>query len=274
MALDFKRYLKKCGPVYHALSVLHVYSNRYSQLCDVPLDMCINPMGFSFAPNGWNYLVEQLKEFDREKDLNVKDSILYKYHQRYQPKNMSDLPISAGFQVHFKPGLFLYPWDSFKVEESCKGSKAKDAHSSRFCGPSSFALIEKDFLNLRNLYEYMKVHGYRPWYFKNAFIGGVFLERENGQKRFVVLQGNHRTAILAHLGHKKILARYLSGHYKCISEKDIKDWFYVKSRQCNMEDAKAYFDSFFILTGNERAKRMGLEDAITISERQVELEHS
>jgi hypothetical protein len=214
-------------------------------------------MGFSFSPNGWNYLIEQLKEFDREKNLKVKDSILYTFYERYQPKDMSDLPISAGFDVAFKPGLSIYPWGSFDIRKSKSGGTVKNAYRTRFYGPSSFELVEKDFLNLQNLYEYMKVHGYRPWYFRNAFIGGVFLEKEDGQKKFVVLQGNHRTAIMSHLGRKKILARYLSGYYKCISEKDISDWFYVKSGQCNIEDAKAYISTFFKLNGTERAKTMG-----------------
>ena len=257
MAVDIKRYLRKTGPLYHALSVLYVYLNRHSQLCEVPIDICVNPMGFSFGPGGWNYLIEQLREFDRGKEPDVTDSVLYKFHNRYQPEDMSDIPVSAGFDVAFKPALSIYPWGSFDIEQSRRGGTAKNALTSRFYGPSSFALVEKDLSNLRSLYESIRAHGYRPWHFKNAFIGGVFLERANGQKKFVVLQGNHRTAILAHLGHKQIRTRYLRGHYQCVSEKDISNWFYVKSGACSEQDARAYFDSFFMLNGRERARRMG-----------------
>lgn len=259
MAIDFKTPLRKCPPVYHAIRTLYVYLNRHSQLCEVPIEICTNPMGYSFAQDGWNYLMEQLREFDSKENLQIEDSILYKFHQQYQPKDMSELPFSAGLKVAFKPGLSIYPWGSFNIEKSNYGGKAKDAYRTRFYGPSDFALVEKDFFNLRSLYEYMKVHGYRPWYFKNAFIGGVFLERENGQKKFVVLQGNHRTAILSHLGHKKILVRYHPGYYKCIHEKDINSWYYVKSGDCSIEDALAYFDCFFMLNGTERAVEIGLK---------------
>ncbi|MHC4677071.1 MAG: hypothetical protein ACYTEK_00075 [Planctomycetota bacterium] len=257
MAPDIKRYLRKTGPLYHALSVLYVYLNRHSQLCEVPIDICTNPMGFSFAPNGWNYLIEQLKRFDDSPDAEVKDSVLYRFHQSYRPEGMSDLPVSAGIEVAFKPGLSIYPWGSFDMEKSKSGGKARNAHDTRFYGPSSFTLIEKDLSNLLNLYEYMKRYGYRPWHFRNAFIGGVFLERTNGQRKFVILQGNHRTAILAHLGQEKILTRYLKGHYRCIREQDINEWFYVKSGECSIEDAVAYISSFFKLDGTERAKAMG-----------------
>lgn len=258
MVVDIKKYLGKEGPLYHALSALYVYLNRRSQLCEVPIDICTNPMGFSFAPDGWNYLIEQLKQFDSNPNVEVKDSVLFRFHQCYQPMNMSDLPVSAGYNITFKPDLSIYPWGSFDIEKSRSGGMAKDAYRTRFYGPSSLALVEDDLSNLFGLYKYMKNHGYRPWHFRNAFIGGVFLERVNGQRKFVVLQGNHRTAILAHLGKTKILTRYLKGYYRCIREEDLDEWFYVKSGQCSNEDAVAYISSFFKLNGTERAKAMGL----------------
>ena len=259
MALDIKAYLKKCGPLYNAISSLHLYLNRHEQLCDVPVEICTNPMGFSFASNGWNYLIEQLKEFDKVPDLIVEDSILYKFHRFYQPKDMSDLPFSAGADISFKPGLSIYPWGSFNINKNEAGVRIKNAYTSRFYGPSSLELIEKDYNNLKKLYEYIKVHGYRPWRFKNAFIGGVFLEKNDGRRKFVILQGNHRTAIMAHLGYERIQTRYLKGYYKCIHEKDMENWLYVKSGDCTEEDAKAYFDSLFKLNGHERAKKMGFD---------------
>ena len=257
MVVDIKSYLRKVGPLYRALSSLHVYWNRHSQLCEVPIDICVNPMGFSFAPGGWNYLIEQLKEFDRGKQPEVTDSILYKFHDRYQPSDMSDIPVSAGLDVAFKPGLSIYPWGAFDMEKNGSMGTAKNALTSRFYGPSSLSLVEKDLCNLLDLYKNMKAHGYRPWHFGNAFIGGVFLERADGQRRYVVLQGNHRTAILAHLGHKHILTRYLKGHHQCIREKDVREWSHVKSGGCNVKDAAAFINAFFTLDGTERAKAMG-----------------
>lgn len=259
MAVDLKKYLRKTGPLYHALSVLYVYLNRQSQLCDVPIKICTNPMGFSFASDGWNYLVEQLKQFDQEQELEVEDSVLYKFHQRYQPGDMSDIPVSAGFHVAFKPALSIYPWGSFDIEQSVRGGTPKNAQTSRFYGPSDLSLVRNDLSNLRSLYGSIRMRGYRPALFRNAFIGGVFLEKADGQRKFVVLQGNHRTAILAHLGFETMKTRYLNGYYKCISEKDMADWFHVKSGACSEQDAKAYFDSFFVLNGRERAKKMGFD---------------
>ncbi len=253
MNFAIKHHLRKCKPVYHALSVLYVYLLRRSELCEIPLEICTNPMGFSFAPDGWNYLIEQLKQLDMNWDVKVKDSVLYRFHQSYQPKDMSELARSCGCEVDFSPGLSIYPWGSFNIERSHKGGVVKDPYQTRFYGPSTFSLVEEDLDNLRKLYGYMKIHGYRPWYFRNAFVGGTFLEKENGEKKYVVLQGNHRTAIMAHLGYKTMQARYLSGYFRRICEKEMNRWFYVKSGQCSLTDAKIYFNAFFELNGKKRA---------------------
>jgi hypothetical protein len=254
-------YLKRCDPLYQVLRTAAIYGQ--GQLCRVPLGICTNPMGFSFAPTGWNYLVEQLKQFDRGGAATLEDTLLYEYHQRYQPQDMSDLPMAAGMQVHFKPGLSVYPWGSFRIEDSRRGGTVKDAHSSRFYGPSSAALVERDLANLRELYRSLKTDGYKPWRRGNSFIGGVFLERSDGQRKFVILQGNHRTAVLSYLGQQNMTVRYLKGHFRRIREDDMNDWYYVRSGLCSREDAKAYFHAFFRLDGRERARKMGLLEDVT-----------
>lgn len=258
MALDIKGCLKKTGPLYQALRSARIYLNRRNELYEIPIAICTNPMGFSFGYQGWNYLVEQLKEFDKKKDIAVKDSILAAFHRLYQPKDMSELPILAGYSVTFKPCLFIYPWGSFHIEKSQIGGVIKNACNSRFYGPSSLELVDRDFSNLKKLYISIKKHGYNPWYFKNDFIFGVFLEKIDGRKQFVVLQGNHRLAILAHLGYQQVLVRRVADYYEYLREDELSEWFYVKSGECSKEDARAYFDAFFKLNGSERAKRIGL----------------
>jgi len=256
MALRAANYWTSGGPLYLILRAALIYGGR--QLCEVPLEICTNPMGFSFAPTGWNYLVAQLQQFDRGGVPALEETLLYRYHQRYQPRDMSDLPQAAGMQVQFQPGLSIYPWGSFRIEDSRKGGVVKDARSSRFYGPSTAALVAQDVANLQDLYQALKTQGYRPWRRGNTFIGGVFLERDDGARRFVVLQGNHRTAVLAHLGHRTMTARYLNDHFRCIREKDLDRWYYVRSGQCSPADARAYFHAYFQADGRERARRLGL----------------
>ena len=91
--------------------------------------------------------------------------------------------------------LFVYPWvDLHRLKKT-----TKHPLKSRFCGPSNHEFIEKEYHSSIDLYKTLNHNGYKPYHFPNSFISGTWLIAENGEKRFVVMQGNHRMAALAHL---------------------------------------------------------------------------
>ena len=57
--------------------------------------------------------------------------------------------------------------------------------------------------------------------FDQTFVSGTFLRRSNGGLRYVVTQGNHRMAVLSHLGYESVLVRELPLQYKTINEEDV-----------------------------------------------------
>ena len=59
------------------------------------------------------------------------------------------------------------------------------------------------------------------------------------------MQENHRIAILAHLGFKKIDVRTLKGVRK-VKEKDLEKWPNVINGLCSEKEAKEIFDYFFL----------------------------
>ncbi len=128
---------------------------------------------------------------------------------------------------------------------------------SRFCGPSQDNFVIEEFERVKTLYSQMKENGYKPTTFPNSFIGGTWLIRSNGQRRFVVLQGNHRMAILAHLGYTKVAVRTLPGYIPMIQEKDIKKWPLVRLGFCPESHASDVFNLFFEVAGFHIAKRLG-----------------
>ncbi|NJM33049.1 MAG: hypothetical protein HC848_09665 [Limnobacter sp.] len=96
--------------------------------------------------------------------------------------------------------LFVYPWGTFNDGSSTSN---KNVEISRFCGPSQPDFIEAEFQRTLQLYQEIRKNGYQPTCFPHSYIGGTWLEAKNGQRRFVVMQGNHRLAILAHLKTEK-----------------------------------------------------------------------
>lgn len=232
-------------------------TTRRNAIREVEMGRCVNPLGFSFGKDGWHFIVEYLREVESNPSIHFKDSILYQYHKFYQPISMSELVRSAGMEVSFDPGFFRYPWGNFRKDFNYE-LPAKDKRLSRFCGPSDDDLIQSEATNITKLRDAIKVVGYNPWKSPNSFIGGSFLKRRNGEYRFVVLQGNHRVSVMSYLGIKTFIARDLPGHYSHISEGNIDEWYYVRNGMCSREDAKKYFDAFFILNGIERAQRLQL----------------
>jgi hypothetical protein len=216
-------------------------------------------LAFSFSDTSWNYLIETLKEYDADKTINFKQTTLYRFHKLYQYEDTYSLFCCVDKNVKFRPAFGIYPWGSFKAESKYQGGVEKNRFTSRFCGPSDDSFIEKEYKNLVSIYNDIRNNGYRPWAYGKGFIGVSVLERINGEKKFVVLQGNHRTAAISHLGLETALARYQPLAFKVIRERDSSDWYYVRNSKCSVEDALYYFNLFFTLDGSERALALGLK---------------
>jgi hypothetical protein len=82
--------------------------------------------------------------------------------------------------------------------------------------------------------------------FYNGFISGTILINKNRERRFVVLQGNHRMAILSHLGFDKIQARNYSGKF---NQNKLANLPLVSEGICDYDTANKIFNLFFIEDG-------------------------
>jgi hypothetical protein len=203
-----------------------------------------------YGANGWHHLRRTLGEIDGDPKIEPHATTLWHYLKDFQPASISEfIPVSGQALP-----LFLYPWGTFQhgVLES-----NKSAEQSRFCGPSEDAFVIDEFKRMKTLYTQMRKDGYRPTTFPNSFIGGTWLIRTDGQRRFVVLQGNHRMAVLAHLGYREIAVRTMPGFLATIREKDIKKWPLVQLGLCNEHQAFAIFSLFFEESGFHIANRLG-----------------
>lgn len=219
--------------------------------------ICISLTGFSFGRRGWHHLVTLSREMNNDLNLLFENSILYRFHKKYQPEGMYELVKHLDEDIQFKPQLGIFPWGAFQIGRGLSGSlEGVDWNKSRFCGPTSNELIQKEFNEFRRLYRNIQEHGYNPW--REGVISGTLLKKHDGESRFIPLQGNHRTAILSYLNYDSILVSSRRDSYDVIYEENVDKWHYVKTGQCSRKDALAYFNAFFELTGFEQAQRFGL----------------
>jgi len=259
---------------------------------------CSTISGFSYKKTGWHHLIKLCEELDFENNLTLEKSILYKFHEQFQPKDNTELVKHNNVNVRFKPPFGIFPWADFGINQhinldfttrnklknslqdycyTCQnfvkkefmgdcpgcGTKTSDFPHGSFCGPSSLVFLAERFNVFKKIYSSIKLNGYQRFLAQHpntphGLVGGTILKRIDGSKRFVVQQGNHRLAVLAHLGYDVVDVGFVKGKYKVINEKELEDWHYVKNKQCSCEDAHLYFNSFFELDGTEIAKRINL----------------
>ena len=236
----------------------YVVRNRSIVVIEVPLNICVSPLGFLFGPHGWHHLLDLLREYDCNPTLRPEDSALRRFYERYIPSGTEEMLDHLGYDARFRPGFFVYPWGNFRTDYSPTTKRAKSQLCSRFCGPAEEWRLQSDFDQTIRLYKQIKRYGYHPWIW--GFIGGVTLRRSDGQERFVVLEGNHRLAVLAYLGIRQVKVSYLQKHHHVICENSVQDWYHVRNGECSIADALAYFNAFFRLTGCERLEQYRLRE--------------
>ena len=242
----------------HVFEIPYLYLRSSVELVEVPLDICINSFGFSYSRNGWHPVSALLKEINIcDQRKNLEDSVFYKFYERYRPENMGHLVRSFNSNVAFSPPVGILPWGGF-AKKTLQSGGHELKKTSWLCGPLDEHSIRLNIKRSVTLYNRMRNCGYNPWRINNSFIEGCFLVNKRGEKRFIIMHGKHRAAVLSFLGFEKILARYAPESVRTIKETNVDDWFYVKTKQCSVQDALAYFHAYFKLTGAERAKELGL----------------
>ncbi len=204
----------------------------------ISIDQAVTIFGRQFTSGSAHPLVETIKEYKKNCDIDYCDTALYRYHSAFKPNNTN---VALGASVGEKPlPLFQYPWGGFRL--NYKGDKNQT--KSRFCGPSDDDLIDKEFHETINLYNNIKNNGYKL-ISKKSVIGGTFMIRDNGEKKFVVLQGNHRMAVLSALGYKKVFVYTMTGYQEYIHESSLQDWSMVKNGACSSTISHEIFNAFF-----------------------------
>lgn len=208
--------------------------------------------GCSFGDSGWNHLRQTLQEYDANASISPFETSLHRFLAGFRPSSICDLVDMTDLPDRPLP-LFVYPWGSFRKGET---TSKKDPWKSRFCGPSATAFVTEEFQRTIALYKAMRATGYRPWSYPNSFVGGTFLIASDGSRRFVVLQGNHRFAVLAHLGYRQIPVRDVRGYLNRVCQTRCKDWPLVRSKACSATLANRIFRMFFDEDGHHVLRQL------------------
>ena len=223
------------GNIYRFLTAI-LFQRR------IKFNQCKTIFGVSFeTKNPSHHIIKTLKQYDDNPSINYKDTAMYEHLKYFQPDSISEFVKSIN-KENYLP-LFVDPWGTFQKN---KNSIIKSAETSRFCGPSTDKFIENEFNNTIALYHKLKKEGYHPWKNFNRHIGGTFLIDQSKRKSFIVLQGNHRMAILSHINQdKKISVRNVPNYKRAVYKSDLNNWSLVKNKKCSQKHAEDIFNLFF-----------------------------
>jgi hypothetical protein len=267
---------------------------RSGTLRRFPLTAITNEFAFSFADDGWNYFRALVAEHAKKPQLRLVDSTFYHFFQHPRVKSvryLNDLLFlhqpaqrDSGFQF----ALGTYPWGDHI------GSGPWGHHFDRVTGNST-----RDLYGLcANLwYEPGDPHPLRLEWEQTLRISSelrdgyhplragrlpevTLLVRRSGEYRAMRYNGQHRLAVLSHLGRKRLMvlvpsARSMNADLDSwpsasklpkvvfdgeivVRETEVNDWYYVKHGLCAREQALEIFNAFFEINGRERINFLGI----------------
>lgn len=202
----------------------------------INLNQIVTIFGQGFVSGCNHPLVETIKEYNNNPQIKYSETKLYNFHKNFTPSSTNE---ALGVKSKIILPLFKYPWGYFRLN-----ARKKNQITSSFCGPSSDRLISKEFNKIISLYNNIKDYGYKT-IAKKSIIGGTFLVKNNGKKKFVVLQGNHRISVLSALGRKKVLVYTMKGYHQYIEESSMENLSKLNNVNCPKDVSREIFNSFF-----------------------------
>ena len=169
----------------------------------VPISNIRTPFGEPFGQeNHWVKTIEQYKNGCRD----FRRSALYDFHQKFQPKSIFSIVQSANRLEECELELGKYPWGRW-TSRSGDSEWRKSCH----CGPTNDSVIEREWESFFGLYEKIKSEGLN--FSRYGHPVGLLFITTSFERYFVVLGGNHRTAIASALGFEKMKVRLLARRY-------------------------------------------------------------
>jgi hypothetical protein len=235
---------------------------RDSFLLDVPLAHCrILPCtAFPCALECGNPFVETLVSYARGEILTYEQSPLADLYRSWQPESAAealgvDGPDVSPFLTDSPALGFTMPWSYRDPAKSLRwwqavieadnrehGARAVAELGWKAWGPVDPLIGALEFRRLVNIYNSLQSRGYCRSNKPNGDIEGVALS-QNGEHRFIVTTGHHRSAALTALRNQNVTIR-LHGS-SIVRRTEVEAWPNVRTGLFSPKQALTVFDRMF-----------------------------
>ena len=229
-------------------------SNRWNYT--VPVEKMVGRPIFGYGPHSWHPLKAACAELLDDPDAPYETSILRRFYATFQPETIADANFVEGTPFDSMPANGLFePWTLPRPPFHDPHTKAKPSGTPVF-GPRSDAAGEVEWARLRRSVESVRVYGYQPHLFPQGRINVTVL-RSQGQERYQVMHGLHRTAVLSAMGSERIEVGIDPRNPWIIDEDQVDSWPFVKSGFVPREQAIKAIRRYFTEPGTGPAVDIG-----------------
>jgi len=233
-------------------------SNKLPYLCNVPVTLLRgHVMAFSFDDVNHPFTIAVLaakKEKNRKRHIK---KVLTKYYETVKPRHVADVlglsDAEASVLKQASPWLAVHPWEDRTIEDLKEQRPVSTLRDNQFYGknitieegwhlfgPVSEDKLDLEATRLEKVLSSIERKGYSVSD-TNRNITAMVLVNEKKQCRWIVYDGQHRTAVLAGLGYKKIPVLV----QKIVERNDVELWPGVQSGDFTIETALKVFDRVF-----------------------------
>jgi hypothetical protein len=238
-------------------------------LIDVPLDRCrwMGASSFSYARSGGHPYVRTLLDYEAGVTDYARSSLKAWWHA-WQPRTLAAFFGFSADDCHAllndsPPVHDVVPWSPERAvdylrrrgwleDAGYRALAAEGCPPASSCGPKPDWYGEARFDHLIRVYERIKTLGYRPRtsaripYVRQHPVGQVLLR--GAHWRVVMLNGQHRAAVLSALGHATapvIVHAGIARGAGAVRRDEAEHWPLVRAALFTLSQARTIFDAVF-----------------------------
>ena len=235
----------------------HVF--RRQRVFSVKLSDCIDEFGNSYGKDGDHHFVQALK---RGEDADSVASYLREYYASHPIRSFNEV---VGRDIGKDAGAkYFCPWEAGRIRPL-----AKFAFSHKV-GPTPEEAIGPIVRRLLGVLESVCEYGLRTWVMLDGYPRGIEVVNQQDDCRYLIRDGNHRIAVLSHLGWKTLKVCYEDEHWQAsrlflwfhqltsgraasaqkvhprqVREDQVAQWPHVRDGLVSPDDALKYFQEVY-----------------------------
>lgn len=225
----------------------------------VPTEKMVGRPIFGYGPQSWHPLKAACEELIADIDASYETSILRKFYATFQPKTVAEAHhlTDAGPLEELPAERLFEPWSLPRPPFDDPFHSMTPSGTPVF-GPRSDEAGEVEWQRLRRSVTSIRDYGYQPRLFPLGRINVTVLRFE-GEERYLVMHGLHRTAVLSAMGQDRIEVGIDDRNPWIISEEEVDRWPYVRSGFVTRDLAIRNLGRYFASSEASAARRIGLQ---------------